>query len=140
LSKIVDVGGGNYRDQDTDAPKLANISLRWMLHEIHCNSDVVFKNELLDQFNVPEDCVRRIKEDEIEATEHAAITRFATDDTVVNGHHPSSNKQVVAKKKYIPVWERQDESDIKHAEIKDEMNMKQVWWYIAQLFTWSGKA
>ncbi|PVF92195.1 hypothetical protein CPB86DRAFT_769670 [Serendipita vermifera] len=167
-----DVGGGNYKDEEVDAHKLANISLRWMLNEIHTHSTVIFKDELLDYWNIPTDCVTRPsairpskdKDSKVIVNGSASISKskagmttsqrkFATEDTVVSyrDYHDEEcddnpriqsciKKHPPRHRKQIASWADQDRGDYENAAVKDEMNLKQAWWYIAQLFAWSGKA
>lgn len=122
-----DVGGGAMFDSDAEAPCLANIALRWMLHEIvKVDCGILFDNEALDDLGIPEDCVPRVPEGSI------SVSRQSSDDTVIGS--PETN----AKTK-LPLrnWKEADEFDAKGA-IHDQLKLHPIWWLV-QIPVWTGK-
>lgn len=99
---------------------LANITLRWMLHEIQeLDSDIIFDNDGLDKLKIPTDCVRRIPNPEL----GTARTQTTTE--------PQPVQEV------IPRWDEADKVDIK-ADIHDQLKIHPILWLL-QIPSWTGK-
>ncbi|PVF92193.1 hypothetical protein CPB86DRAFT_819843 [Serendipita vermifera] len=125
-----DVGGGNVKDADHTAANLANISLRWMLNHIWYNSSVVFSDSALDEYNIPNDCVRRSH------YPRPKFTRTSSEETVVGEPEPIKN---VVSNSDLPTWAEADHRDLFEAKFRDPLERVSFWW-VTQLVTWSGKA
>ncbi|KIM33347.1 hypothetical protein M408DRAFT_309602 [Serendipita vermifera MAFF 305830] len=114
-----DVGGGD--QEDVIESSLANISFRWMLHEIQkLDCGVVFDNEGLDMLRVPTDCVHRVSAAE-------SLSRIHSDDTAVGEEDSDKNKK---SRDSIPSWQEADHNDAKaimHDQLKDN-----PLWYLLQ--------
>ncbi|PVF92197.1 hypothetical protein CPB86DRAFT_819847 [Serendipita vermifera] len=156
-----DIGGGNTDDAETDKSKLANISLRWMLKEIHTHSSVIFKDDLLDFWNIPTDCIdrpshiKRIGDSKTVrgssgATKAGTTTRHSkieTDITLANYDDEDKNPRIESclkhnkpqRRKDIVSLAEQDRSDYTNADVIDEMSPSKPWWYIAQAFVWKAR-
>lgn len=121
-SAFVDVGGG---EQDDAIPtSLANISFRWMLHEIQrLDCGVVFDNNMLDGFNVPIDCVRRTSGSE-------SLSRIHSDDTAVGEEDPNKASKVYTS---IPSWKEADRSDAE-AAMHDQLRGNPIWYLLQSPF------
>jgi hypothetical protein len=94
---------------------LANISFRWMLHEIQSidNCGVIFDDDALDRMEIPIDCVPRRSRD---------------------GSDDSSQETRIADQ--IVSWEKMDDTDIETA-MHDELKIH-PWWWLLQIPTLNG--
>ena len=121
-----DVGGGEVTDSTPSA--LANIPLRWMLHEMDAlDIGIMFNNEALDRLGIPEDCVRR------ESGFRFTRTRVRSDETAVDPSETTHKEKSLVPPK---TWAQLDEEDAM-AGLHDELQIRPLWWLL-QFPEWNG--
>jgi hypothetical protein len=112
---------------DTAPASLANIPLRWMLHEIQSvDCGIIFDNDALDKMKIPIDCVRRVPRPSMRS-------RDGSDETVIGSDESSQNTKFGDP---IVSWEKMDNTDI-IADIHDELKMH-PWEWLGQIPTLNG--
>jgi hypothetical protein len=108
----IDVGGS--AELDTEQASLANITLRWMLHEIQSiDYDVIFDNAALDRMKIPTDCVRRVPRPNMRSRDDPS-------------QETTSATQIMS-------WEQMEDIDIR-AATHDELTIH-PWWWLLQIPT-----
>lgn len=119
------MGGGNVKDgQD---PNLANISFRWILHEVYkADCGVLFDPEGLDALKVPFDCVPR--------GSSVSRLRVSSEDTAI-GEEDSGKMKSIDKGPFLS-WKEADEQDLV-APMHDQLKLQPLWWLI-QVPVWTG--
>jgi hypothetical protein len=105
---------------DSASASLANISLRWMLHEIQSvDCGVIFDNDALDRMKIPIDCVRRVPRPSLRS-------RGGSDETVVGSE---ASSQDIKLPDPIMSWEKMDDTDIT-TDIHDELKIQPLYWLL----------
>lgn len=112
---LIDVGGS--AELDTAPASLANISFRWMLHEIQSvDCGIIFDNDALDRMKIPTDCVRRVSRPDLRSN--------------VDSNNSSQDIKISDP---IASWEKMNVTDIT-ADTHDELKMH-PWWWLFQIPT-----
>ncbi|KAG8831196.1 hypothetical protein FRC17_003486 [Serendipita sp. 399] len=154
-----DVGGGS--DVDNAPICLANISLRWMLHEIvKADCGILFDNASLDRLGIPYECVPRILEGEapligadrwsgfasdgIVQEVAGVVTRLANGKTLNSTHVATSasgkgklTSMALGGQRSILSWKDADEADAV-APIFDQLKIHPILW-LFQIPSWDAK-
>jgi Uncharacterized alpha/beta hydrolase domain (DUF2235) len=125
ITASIDVGGS--AELDTAPASLANITLRWMLHEIQSvDCGIIFDNDALDKMKIPTDCVRRVPRPNLRS-------RDGSDSTVIGSDDSSQNIKLADP---IASWEKMEDTDIM-AATHDELKMH-PWYWLLQIPTLDG--
>jgi hypothetical protein len=105
---------------DTAPASLANIPLRWMLHEIQSvDCGVIFDNDALDRMKIPNDCVSRVPRPKLHP-------RDGSDETVVGTDDSSQRTKITDP---ILNWKEANENDIT-AATHDQLKIHPAFWLL----------